>query len=183
MRNRAGTRALAATLTPVSPPVLPETLVLRFRDRATDPGETIERHHDICAREGRVWWGWWHKAREHVPVAAFAHINERAKGDGLDIYLLNAHERRVHRARLLKIHWKDDLEPFTSPFPWFTPACVLPRPKACTAFCSSAVSDCASLVDNAPPVASDWSCVIIPSVRRSAGSCTTVNDCVAVGAG
>ena len=108
-------------LTPVSPPVLPETLVLRFRDLATDPGETIDRHHDICAREGRVWWGWWHKAREHVPVAAFAHINERAKGDGLDIYLLNAHERRVHRARLLKIHWKDDLEPFTSPFPWFTP--------------------------------------------------------------
>ncbi len=105
----------------VSPPVLPETLVLRFRDLATDPGETIVRHHDIATREGRVWWGWWHKAREHVPVDAFAHINERAKGDGLDIYLLNAHERRVHRARLLKVHWKDDLEPFTSPFPWFTP--------------------------------------------------------------
>ena len=105
----------------MSAPVLPETLVLRFRDLATDPGETIERHHDICAREGRVWWGWWHKAREHVPVSAFEHINERARGDGLEIYLLNAHEQQVHRARLVKIHWKDDLEPFTTSYPWFTP--------------------------------------------------------------
>ncbi|MEX1362731.1 MAG: metallophosphoesterase [Nannocystaceae bacterium] len=54
-------------------------------------------------------------------MGAFARINERAKEGVLEIYLLNAHERRVHRAQLVKIHWKDDLEPFTSPFPWFTP--------------------------------------------------------------
>lgn len=119
-RRRLGGRA-AATLVRVSTPVAPETLVLRFRDLATEPGETIARHHDICSREGRVWWGWWHKAREHVPASVFEQINERAKDQGLAIYLFNAHERKVHRARLVKIHWKEDLEPFTSPYPWFTP--------------------------------------------------------------
>lgn len=101
---------------------VPETLILRFRDLATDFGETIERHHAICEQEGRVWWGWWHKAREHVPTDAFEELNARAAEGGLPIYLFNAHQRRIHRARLQKIHWDADGEPHPSPVPWLTPA-------------------------------------------------------------
>jgi 3',5'-cyclic AMP phosphodiesterase CpdA len=101
-----------------------ETLILRFRDLATDYGETIKRHHAICAQQGRVWWGWWHKAREHVPVEAFEALNERAaaRDGGLPIYLFNAHQRRIHAARLTKIHWSPDGEPQPSSYPELTPA-------------------------------------------------------------
>ncbi len=99
-----------------------ETLILRFRDLATDFGETIQRHHAICKQEGRVFWGWWHKAREHVPPAAFDAINERAGDVGVPIFLFNAHQRRIHAARLAKIHYQPDAEPHHSPMPWLTPA-------------------------------------------------------------
>lgn len=99
-----------------------ETLILRFRDLATDFGETIQRHHAICKQEGRVWWGWWHKAREHVSTEAFDAINERAGDTGVPIYMFNAHQRRIHAARLAKIHYQPDAEPHPSPMPWLTPA-------------------------------------------------------------
>jgi len=99
----------------------PQTLVLRFRDLATEPGETIERHHAICGADGKVWWGWWHKAREHVPTRAFEAINTHAEQGGLEIYLLNAHEQEVYRARLSQVRWQSDLSTFLTPETALTP--------------------------------------------------------------
>lgn len=99
----------------------PQTLVLRFRDLATEPGETIERHHAICSGQGRVWWGWWHKAREHVPTRAFEVINEQAEKGSLEIYLLNAHEKEVYRAKLSQVRWRNDLSSFPTPDASLTP--------------------------------------------------------------
>lgn len=99
----------------------PQTLVLRFRDLATEPGETIERHHAICSSHGRVWWGWWHKAREHVPAPAFEAINRRASQGNVSVYLLNAHEKAVYRARLAEVRWNDETSSFPTPEANLTP--------------------------------------------------------------
>ncbi len=99
----------------------PQTLVLRFRDLATEPGETIERHHAICAKQGRVWWGWWHKAREHVPTRAFEAINALSAKGKLDVYLLNAHEKEVYKATLSQVRWSNDLSSFPTPDANLTP--------------------------------------------------------------
>ena len=99
----------------------PQTLVLRFRDLATEPGETIERHHGICSAQGKVWWGWWHKAREQVPKAAFEAIRLRAQGGKLEVFLLHAHEKAVYRATLSDVRWDPDAVAMPSPAMTLTP--------------------------------------------------------------
>lgn len=99
----------------------PETLVLRFRDLATEPGETIAQHHGICAQHGRVLWGWWHKAREKVPRRVFEAMRTKAAADEPKIYLLNAAERKLYRARLSDVHFDESLEAIHTPDPALTP--------------------------------------------------------------
>jgi len=94
---------------------------MRFSDDATDPGEALERHYDICKREGRAYWGWINKRTEQVPVALLSHLNLLATKSDLQIHLFHAYELKLYSARLLKAHWKDDLHGFTSPLPWLTP--------------------------------------------------------------
>ena len=105
----------------------PQTLVLRFRDLATEPGETIESHAAICSAQGRVWWGWWHKARESVAARAFEAINKHAVKGDLDVYLLNAHEKVVYRAKLSQVRWQGDLQPFATPDTSLTPSYYVGR--------------------------------------------------------
>jgi hypothetical protein len=47
------------------------SLILRFRDLSTSPGETLARHQAIIEKNGHVWWGWWNKQGETVPENAF----------------------------------------------------------------------------------------------------------------
>jgi hypothetical protein len=56
-----------------------ETLILRFRDLPPVNGETIALHNEIARKEtGYVWWGWWHKGGEQVPLEEFADLARRA---------------------------------------------------------------------------------------------------------
>jgi hypothetical protein len=49
-------------------------IVLRFRDLATDVGETIKQHRAILTTYGEVWWGWWMRSRETPPRDFFGEL-------------------------------------------------------------------------------------------------------------
>lgn len=50
------------------------TLILRFRDLVTAPGETLSLHRDLCIARGLTWWGWWNRADERVPYNLFVRL-------------------------------------------------------------------------------------------------------------
>jgi len=51
--------------------MIPESMILRFRDLSTNPGETIKLHKEKIVNHGFTWWGWWNKAGETVPTETF----------------------------------------------------------------------------------------------------------------
>ena len=88
-----------------------ETLILRFRDLVTRPGDTIANHQAIIAEKTYVWWGWWSKVRETVPDKVFRALNQKAtKGEGLTFLLLDSGSRRLYRAVCQGIDWDSQLE-------------------------------------------------------------------------
>ena len=50
-----------------------KTVILRFRDLNTS--NTIKVHKDIIDLFGSVWWGWWAKPQEKVPIDEFNFLN------------------------------------------------------------------------------------------------------------
>jgi hypothetical protein len=102
-----------------------ETLILRFRDLATDPGDTIRLHKDICVQSGYVWWGWWAKGGEKVPAQVFSELNAIAEENGLEIFLFDSDSRALYKATCTGIEFRGEQIP--SPEPNRTPD-YYPRP-------------------------------------------------------
>ncbi len=99
------------------------SLILRFRDLVTSPGDTLALHRHILGgtrRQPRVWWGWWNKAGERAPAELFQHLQGVAHKSGLDVFLFDSGRSRLHRARCTDIQWK--AAPFVSPKRVATPA-------------------------------------------------------------
>ena len=67
-----------------------ETLILRFRDLATSEGQTIRLHREIIRKHKYVWWGWWNKFGEKVPIDLFTELTSRMAKGPLDLYLFAA---------------------------------------------------------------------------------------------
>lgn len=101
----------------------PETLILRFRDLVTAPGDTILRHvEELGEGAGHVWWGWWAKSGEQVPAEVFGRLLRRARAEGLPIFLFDSGRLLLFRAVCTDIEWDHagDLQP--TPEPARTPA-------------------------------------------------------------
>ena len=60
-----------------------ESLILRFRDLATDPGETFLAHRHIVEEAGHVFWGWWSKR----VLEMLQRIRPSIGGSDLHLYL------------------------------------------------------------------------------------------------
>jgi predicted MPP superfamily phosphohydrolase len=80
-------------------------LILRFRDLATAPGETLARHRAIRHRKGYVWWGWWNKFGEQVPTELFTRLSTAARQSALDWHLFDSGQNRLHRIKCQDIVW------------------------------------------------------------------------------
>ncbi len=52
------------------------TIMLRFRDLVTPPGETLLQHRTLIDRHGYVWWGWWKRPYEEVPTQLFNRLHD-----------------------------------------------------------------------------------------------------------
>src|SRR5215210_3840719 len=83
-----------------------KTLILRFRDLSTSPGDTIARHRATAKTSGSVWWGWWHKDGETIPDDAFRAIANAASVDaGVDILLFDSDRRQIFEANCVRVSW------------------------------------------------------------------------------
>lgn len=97
------------------------SLILRFRDLVTSPGDTLRQHTELLGpKKPRVWWGWWNKAGERAPAEVFQHLQGKAHRDGLDLLLFDSGRFRLHRARCTDVQWK--AAPSVSPKRTSTPA-------------------------------------------------------------
>lgn len=52
-------------------------VVLKFKDKGTE--DTIESHQGIIKNKGHVWWGWWSKDYENLPINELQKIQEQIK--------------------------------------------------------------------------------------------------------
>lgn len=98
-----------------------ETLILRFRDLATDKGQTIARHRQIISKQKYVWWGWWNKFGEKVPVDLFTKLNARMKKRALALYLFDSGTNELRLARCTEVRWAAEGKRVRSPDPKRTP--------------------------------------------------------------
>jgi hypothetical protein len=95
-----------------------KTLILRFRDLVTRPGDTIAQHQAISEKSGEVWWGWWNKAGETVPDEAFRLVSRAAEApEGLEALLLDSDRSQLFKARCREIRWNTQHSPLLSPGP------------------------------------------------------------------
>jgi hypothetical protein len=84
------------------------TLILRFRDLATAPGETLALHRAVCDQHGFVWWGWWNKFGEQVPAGLFARLKAEAQQAPTQWFLFDSGQNSLYRARCGDIVWNQD---------------------------------------------------------------------------
>src|SRR5262245_42724566 len=80
------------------------SLILRFRDLVTPPGETLRRHRDLVELKGFVWWGWWNKFGERVPADLF----RRLSAAEFELLLFDSGTNQVVCARCSGIVWGED---------------------------------------------------------------------------
>ncbi|MGI0134540.1 MAG: metallophosphoesterase family protein, partial [Candidatus Micrarchaeaceae archaeon] len=93
------------------------SIILRFRDLSTPAGTTtLAEHRKIIGANGYVWWGWWHKKSETVPVDAFRAIRTSIQGsEPYPLFLFDSGRHHLHRAYLGDIAWDRDLTPIATP--------------------------------------------------------------------
>ncbi|MGE5343964.1 MAG: metallophosphoesterase family protein [Candidatus Omnitrophota bacterium] len=93
-----------------------KTMILRFRDLVTSPGETIKIHKDICDTKNFVWWGWWKKAGETIPNNAFKMLKKKANSpEKLVLYLLDSGQKKIFEAECTDLKWEPSHDPFGTP--------------------------------------------------------------------
>jgi len=98
-----------------------DTLILRFRDLVTSEGRTIVEHYDIC-KEGSVWWGWWKKAGEKVPLDVFQALAKQASKGGLTLFLVDSGRLQLYQVKCTEIYWDLTGDKKISPDAKITPA-------------------------------------------------------------
>lgn len=96
------------------------TMVLRFRDLVTEANETINSHLKIIEDHGFVWWAWWNKGAEKVPLEEFHYLRDIAgEGENLTVYLIDSGQGKSYKAICSYIECDTILKP--SPDPTSTP--------------------------------------------------------------
>lgn len=96
-----------------------KTIILRFRDLSIP--DTIVAHKKIIDVSEYVWWGWWAKPREKVPIDEFNFLNNLIMSQGeLIIYLLDSGNGVLYEAVCTDIHFHNGLKEST-PEPDKTP--------------------------------------------------------------
>lgn len=81
-----------------------KTIILRFRDMVIQ--DTIFEHNQIIKDKGYVWWGWWAKPQEKVPVNEFNCLREMCRQqDGLAVYLFDSGNQFLYEANCTDIYY------------------------------------------------------------------------------
>jgi 3',5'-cyclic AMP phosphodiesterase CpdA len=92
------------------------TVILRFRDLVTGPGETIKRHKEIASPPESVWWGWWNKHGETIPDESFRRLCTQAKSEeGLWLILFDSGRLKGFRCLCKDLRWDVSHQKFNTP--------------------------------------------------------------------
>lgn len=97
-----------------------QTIILRFRDLVTETGETILAHDSIIKEKQAVWWAWWNKGNEKIPVQGFSTLRTYAENDGISVYLLDSGQKKLYKAMCAGVIFSTR-EPAESPDKELTP--------------------------------------------------------------
>jgi predicted MPP superfamily phosphohydrolase len=97
---------------------MPDTLILRFRDIASD--DTVAVHQQLITSIGHVWWGWWKKDFEPDRLAELGQARERMKDAGLAVGLFDRSTKKFYSARAVDCIFSES--PMSSPEPVKTPS-------------------------------------------------------------
>ena len=90
-----------------------DSIILRFRDLLID---TIEEHKAIITKENEVWWGWWSKPQEKIPMEVFAKIsNDITKKNFFDMYLFDSGKNILYYAKCAKIEYGNSFNKIKTP--------------------------------------------------------------------
>lgn len=90
-------------------------MILRFRDIEAS---TVASHLERIYTSGAVWWGWWKKDSEEVPLAALHQLIQQMP---LDIGLINRQENARYVARCERVALTESGERISSPEPTRSP--------------------------------------------------------------
>jgi len=85
-----------------------KSMVLRFRDFVEN---TIDQHKEINKKEGYVWWGWWSKPDENLPIEFFSELLvslKKEKGEEIEIFLIDSGNYILYNCKLLDIKFNRD---------------------------------------------------------------------------
>lgn len=83
-----------------------KTVILRFRDMAIQ--DTIFAHQQILTDKGYVWWGWWAKPQEKVPINEFNRLRDMCEQpDGLVVYLFDSGNQLLYEATCTDIYYSN----------------------------------------------------------------------------
>lgn len=97
-----------------------QTIILRFRDLVTETGETILAHNSIIKEKQAVWWAWWNKGNENIPVQEFSTLRTYAENDGISVYLLDSGQKKLYKAMCAGVNFSTR-DPAESPDKELTP--------------------------------------------------------------
>lgn len=98
-----------------------KTVILRFRDLSTITGDTIRLHNEKIDEQKFVWWGWWNKSNERVPVTTFIYLKKLTTQNNLNIFLFDSGSMKIYQAECSEIVWNHDLTIMESPNKIATP--------------------------------------------------------------
>lgn len=83
-------------------PVSIDTIVLRYRDLSSK--NTISLHNEVIDKKGFVWWGWWAKPQERVPLEIFDKLKQRSLTEShFELYLLDSGKSELRKAQCIDI--------------------------------------------------------------------------------
>jgi len=74
-------------------------LLFRFRDLSCPIGETINQHKEIIQKKDSVWWGWWNKGHEKLPMDVLSELLPSGNGDIEDIFLFDSGQKKFFKAK------------------------------------------------------------------------------------
>ncbi|MFN9488129.1 MAG: metallophosphoesterase family protein [Cyanobacteriota bacterium] len=94
----------------------PKLIVLRYRDLVTTPGETIPLHSNIIQKSGFVWWGWWNKPGETIPVSSILRLRKSQEEEGsTKIILFDSGKLELRFACCIDIKWHQEYKRLEAP--------------------------------------------------------------------
>jgi 3',5'-cyclic AMP phosphodiesterase CpdA len=95
-------------------------IILRFRDLSVP--DTIKRHKDFITNNTKVWWGWWAKPQEKVPLEEFSNLKSLiSSNNNIELLLFDSGNKKIYIAKCIDLQYDHTNIRIESPEKQITP--------------------------------------------------------------